>query len=207
MMKFWDPILAILCFAWCTALFLIAEPEPIIDWRVAAAFLQAILSAGAIFTAWWLQNQKRQRDRAEQVADNTVALLQHADAFEWTLGRAVLAVRSGTYPASQLFLYKPALDWSLEALRQVPVGHMPTEAAVRDLVALQHSAHLAISMIDWAMTSVNGVPNKTLLDTVWGPFFANHTRLLSTLGQQPKNVRSDPPKPRSIQDSLAASPM
>jgi hypothetical protein len=195
-MKIWNGILAALCVIWVGAVYFVAEPEPVWDWRVAAAFAQALLSAIAIFSAWLLQNAKRASDRRELVHDTQTALLQYAFVFEWTLGRAVIAVQKGDFAWESFQLYLPTLRWAVDAMDRLKISHMPSDKAIEELVAFQHSSRLALSVMDWAVDKKYPKMASTFLDVSWNSTFQNRTDLMNALGVSPVDVRSNPPVPR-----------
>ena len=165
--------------------------------RAWAPLIQAVLSAAAIFAAWGLQNLKRRADRREQVHDTQTALLQYAYVFEWTLGRATLAVRGGGIPGEGLRLYQPMLKWAADAMDGLKISHLPSEKAIKEFVAFQHSSQLAMSVIDWAIVRNQAKLEVDYLDVSWRSVFRNRTDLMNALGVTPDDVRSDPPVRRS----------
>lgn len=152
------------------------------DVRSWSPLLQAVLSAAAIFSAWWLQDRKRRADREEVQTETVAALLQHVFALEWSLSRTVMFCRDGRLRPRTLKLIVPAFSAALDAIRKLNVGHMPTPAAVRAVVVLQHNATLALAALESAHESEEKYLPLGEFDVNWKQVFRSRTKVLKELG-------------------------
>lgn len=142
-MRFGDVTLLGMCVAWLVALFFIVEPNPVVDWRVVAAFVQAILSGGAIYTAWWLQGRKREADRREAERDTLHTALYVIAQAEWTtVGLLNLRKKDSLHRANALAAVE-GLERSNEMLRRLNFGHFEDETRLDVLTIIETYGQIA----------------------------------------------------------------
>lgn len=114
-----------------------AEPEPVWDWRVIAAFAQAILSAGAIYSAWWLQSKKREADRREAERDTWVTLQAVSYAAEWEIAVAARMSAQGKFQPALMVVSQKGLEEYNSILRKQNLAHLPPTAVLSTVTVMQ----------------------------------------------------------------------
>ena len=192
-MKIWNIVFVGLCAIWLAGVYLAADPEPPWDWRIVAAFLQAILSAGAIYTAWWLQNRKRQSDRNDEVADNIHLAVHMSALYEWDAAVACETSLDNGLNKATATVYSSGLRKHDEMLRKVSISKLPDGAVRPFLGLLQKTEELAASMeYVGANTEQDAVPVRWNLVLLYRQVHDNRTGFLSAVGTNPEPQRFDP---------------
>lgn len=162
-----------------------------------APLLQAALSAGAIFAAWWLQNRKRESDRADLRADAVTMLLQHALHVEYALSRSVAAVRAGGYKATGFEFALETIDANLAGMRDIDLAKLPDAPSIRAAMIFIHNAAVAAALMRVSLKRLepDTIINTTLMDGRWKSVYESRTRLLNSLGATPEPSRTANPEP------------
>lgn len=174
------------------------------DVRSWAPLIQAVLSAAAIFSAWWLQNQKRKSDRKETLEDTTTALLALTHHLEQASGKVAELALRGRMGRSNLNLHKFKIEALISNLRTVPVSHLPTNQSIWAYYGFVEQIVQLISIMEndiWRIE--NDVERKSdLLFTIYDNIWRSRRDLLSGLmrpdifdsNRSPDEIRADAEK-------------
>ncbi|MEJ8405045.1 hypothetical protein WKI27_06780 [Brevundimonas vesicularis] len=120
-----------------------------------APFFQALLSAAAIFSAWWLQERKRRADRLEMIQDNTAAISNLIRIVEWSVARALSVTESQRGPARLMKIFVAPMDNALTMLRQQKAALLPDPDAVRSFIGITHQATLVCALLNAAISEAD----------------------------------------------------
>lgn len=132
MTKGWDWVIwtglyvAALVLTWLT-LFSI-ERFGATDVKAWAPFVQALLSAAAIFTAWLFQDLKRRADRRETEADTLHTAMHIISKIEWTLGETLRLRKEHDLSRANLNSTVISLEQNTAVLRRLNFGHLSVSA-------------------------------------------------------------------------------
>lgn len=182
-MKAWDWVLGGLCLAWVGAVFFVAEPEPVVDWRVVAALVQAVLSALAIYAAVWMQNQKRQKDRIEAATDNLQLAAHVSSLFEFDASYIVDQALRGRLKKNHAEVDSLGLRKSDELMRSVQLPMLPSEA-IHPYLGMLQKADEFTAWLEWHGRSDDGsgsIPPERF-KAIYESFFTNRTAFLRIIG-------------------------
>lgn len=124
-----------------------------------APLIQAILSAGAIFSAWWLQDLKRRADRAEAQADNVTAVDELMRILEYQVARALAVAKGDRVSVRLLKLMSSPINNALILLRQQKPSQLPTKRAVSTYISMCNQAALICALLDAELEQAGKEPN------------------------------------------------
>ena len=169
MTKGWDWVIgtglyvAALVLTWLT-LFSI-ERFGATDVKAWAPFLQAVLSAAAIFTAFWLQSQKRSADRKDARHDTLHTILSVLAQMEWTAAGTLKFRLKGDVDVANVRNCVDVLSLCDGMIRRQNFGHLDDEARARvlDLLLLYNQ----IGGFMAARLAHNGDKPKLALSSVY----------------------------------------
>jgi hypothetical protein len=182
-MKIWDWVFGGLCVVWVGAVFFVAEPEPVVDWRVLAALVQAVLSAGAIYAAIKLQDQKRQKDRAEAEADNLQLAVHVSSLFEFDARYVVDQALRERLKKSHAEVDSAGLRKSDELMRGVKLPMLPSDA-IHPYLGMLQKADEFTAWLEWHGRNNDGespISGKRF-KSMYSAFFENRTEFLQIVG-------------------------
>lgn len=166
MTKGWDWVIgtglyvAALVLSWLT-LFSI-ERFGATDVKAWAPFLQALLSAAAIFTAWLFQDLKRRADRRETEADSLHTAMHIISKIEWTLGETLRLRKEGFLNRANLNSTVTSLEQNTAVLRRLNFGHLAVSAR-NDILDLLEFASQAIAHGNTDLEAKGAYPQLSMI--------------------------------------------
>lgn len=163
------------------------------DVRAWAPDFQAVLSAGAIFSAWWLQSQKREADRRETERDTLRTLQAITYLAELDLAHTVSLAKFDTIGEAFAQSMGTQLKDADAIIRRQNLGHLPTTETTANVLVMMRT----IGQFAGALHSVaNGklsIPEaddaEVLVDAYRG-FFEHRTEFLAATGFSPEDDRT-----------------
>ncbi|QIF82550.1 hypothetical protein [Brevundimonas sp. 'scallop'] len=146
--------------------------------RAYAPLLQAVLSAAAIFSAWYLQDAKRQRDRADLVADNALAIQEFSFQTELAVAKLLGLMKPDLLPVHAV-LTQAVVDNALSLLRQQKAALLPNTRAVKAYAGILHQTTLLSTFLD--SKKMAGV-SRSQIAVVYDALHGSRTAFLESVG-------------------------
>ena len=135
--------------------------------------LQAVLSAGAIYAAWWFQDMKRRADRAEAMQDNITAISELMRIVEWQVARALSVSGPEDVYVKLLMVIGSPIENALLMLRQQKPALLPNTQAVGAYVAMTHQAAMVCSLLDAHIREAGDNKLAKSVETHLTPLYGN----------------------------------
>jgi hypothetical protein len=164
------------------------------DFKAWAPFIQAVLSALAIFSAWALQGLKRESDRRQEVEDTKVAIVAVTHILEKNAARVSEICANGRLTKTVITKLKPGIDDYLVILRSQKLAHLPSFEATDALLALINQfLNVQGSLTEYgeSLTGNDAAPRSLLL-TRYQRVFPARSRLLKELSVKDPEGRKEP---------------
>lgn len=163
-----------------------------------APLIQALLSAAAIYSAWWLQTRKRAADREDDVADNITHAVEASALYEWDAAQTCKVAAQGRWSPTVGKIYGSGLRRHDDLLRRVSLARLPDPSIRAFLSVLQKTDEFAATVEQLASTSSTDIDH--LLD-LYKDVHSNRDRFLDMVGRKPHPKRIAPALIESARES------
>lgn len=163
-----------------------------------APLIQAFLSAGAIYSAWWLQTRKRAADRLDDVADNVTHAVESSALFEWDAAQTCRVAANGSWNQTVAKIYGSGLRRHDDLLRKVSLAKLPDPSIRAFLALLQKTDEFAATVEHLATVSPT---NTDDLLTLYEDVHRCRDRFLDWVGRDPHPKRIAPKLIHSARES------
>jgi hypothetical protein len=197
MAKGWDWVVgtglyvAALLLSWLTLISI--ERFGATEVRSWAPLIQAVLSALAIFSAWFLQGQKRNSDRADAIQDTRTLIKVLTRLAETDACFLVQRGHKGELDRTTLEFNGGGLDAHAGLLRSQKAGHL-TEGAIHSLAAFTQITFQIAVGARWVAGQLKDDDKAPVapFQAMYDRLYSQRTALLMAIGQDPEVDRVPP---------------
>ena len=156
-----------------------------------APLIQAVLSAAAIFSAWWLQSEKRRSDRVADARDAMTAIIAHSGHAEWIAAHVTDVCLHRTIDVVDATAYGRQIRDTEQTLKKVDIGRLPSADAIKALMDMVHSLGVLAGMLEMIGAKAAS-PTSFRADSYsicYDEFFHARTKFLKLSGERPEKWR------------------
>lgn len=170
--------------------------------KASAPILQAVLSAGAIYSAWWLQSRKREADRRDTERDTLRTLKAVTGLLEGDLADMISLAKAKPLLAQPAGSLADQLKESDAIVRRQNLGHLPSEAATRAVLTMMRTGLRfagVLKAIAAGDMKLHGNENEiNIFASNYKKFYDERTVFLKECGFEPEAKRHSPDKIRAF---------
>jgi len=162
------------------------------EFKAWAPVIQAVLSAGAIFSAWLLQDLKRKADRKEAERDTLLNIRTVTRLLEDHMAHAISVTLAGRLTARVATSLRSTSVELEGMLRQMNLAHLPDEKTVDAVASMLVRAANFSGMLGIATTATENVKVEVadVFKRAYGNYYSGRTRFLENCGFSPEAHRT-----------------